>query len=93
MRGDSGQRVEHLAPQLGRDAIREPPLKRQRDERAGIEQPGRPAGILAGGGVDRLLVDRVVHRLERQPGQHGGFGRREQGVVRLHGGDYNYSLP
>jgi hypothetical protein len=44
---------------------------------AAVEQP---AAFFAGNGGDRLLVDRVVHRLERQARQDGGLGRGEQGL-------------
>ena len=85
-----GEGIEHLAAQLrGGEAVRKAALDGQRHERARIEQP---AAFFARNGGDRLPVDRVVHRLQRQPGKDGGLGRREQGIVRLHGLVHNHSL-
>src|SRR5271165_6305563 len=52
------QSLEHLAPQFGRHAVGEPPLKGEGNKGAGIEQP---AAFVARDGGNRLLVDRVVH--------------------------------
>lgn len=55
-----------MAPQLGRDTVREPPLNGEGNKGTRIEQP---ATFLAGDGGNGLLVDRVVHGFQREAGQ------------------------
>jgi hypothetical protein len=56
---------------------------RETSARASSSRVGRPASSPAAASTV-FFVDRVVDRLERQPGQHGGLGRGEKGIVRLH---------
>ena len=62
-----------LPPQFRRNAIRQSAFNRERDESTRIEQP---ATFLARNGGDCLLVDGVVHGLERQSGENSGLRRR-----------------
>src|ERR1700758_3991527 len=74
----SCQGIEHLAPELGRNTVREPALKSEGNKGARIEQP---AAFLAGNGRNSLLVDCVVYSFQCQSGEDCGFGRGEQGFV------------
>jgi hypothetical protein len=60
----SGQSIEELAPQLGRKAIRKPPLKGERDECARIEQP---ATFVAGDSRDGFLSIALLTALSGNP--------------------------
>ena len=60
------QGVEHFAPQFGREAVGKSAFKRKRHQRVQVKQPGAGPGTRVGNGGNDALIDRIVHRLDRE---------------------------